>query len=242
MYTDQFLTVSTDQTLTSGQTVVVSTDTVDLRHIRDMGEGKTIYAVANITEEPTTPLTGFTATNSGDVVAKTAHGLANGTAIRFATLSAACGLDTTTTYYVVAAAADTFQVSLTIGGVAVVITADATATLVAVPGLMYLQAITASNTALTADVQVLGQSDAVGGFVLKDSAGQRQGYTFAIKLNPLVSGNTEASASQGNTGARYMGLRYVAGSGMHTGHKVTGLFVTDVQDGRKAYTSGFTVV
>lgn len=246
MYTDKFLSVSADQTLTAGQTVIVSTDTVDLAVARDIGEGKTLYAVTNITEEPsfqaTTAATGFTATNSGDVVAKTAHGLVNGLAVRFASLSASCGLDTTTTYYVVTAAADNFQVALAPGGTPVVITADATATLFYAPGNMYVQAITASNAALTADVQVVGQSDGVGGFTLKDAIGQKQGYTFTIKLNPLVSGVTAATASQGNLGARYLGMRYVASTGVFTGHKVTSVFTTDIQDGRKAYTSGFTVV
>jgi len=241
MYTDKFLSVSADQTLTAGQTVIVSTDTVDLAVARDIGEGRTVYAVASITEEPAV-LTGFTATNTGDVIAKNAHGLANGTAIRFATLSGSCGLDTTTTYFVVTSQTNDFQVSLTIGGTAVVITADATATLVASPGNMYIQAITATNAALTTGVQVVAQSDAVVGSALKDTIGQSQGYTFTVKLNPLVSGNTEATASQGNLGARYLGLRYVAGAGTFTGHKVTGLFTTDMQDGRKAYTSGFTVV
>lgn len=241
MYTDKFITVSTDQTLTAGQTVIVSTDKVDLSVNRDIGEGRTLYAVASITEAPATVLTGFTATNTGDLIAKNAHGLVAGTAVRFASLAAPCGLSTTTTYYVVNVNTNDFQVSLALGGAAEVITADAAATLVAGPGAVYVQAITTSDAALTADVQVVGQSDAVDSFVLQDTTGQKQGYTFTIKLNPLVSGNTFASASQGNRGQRYLGLRYVAGAGVHSGHKITGLFTTEIQDGRKYYPSGFAV-
>lgn len=241
MYIDQNLIVSTDQTLTSGQTVIVSTDKVDMSVARDIGEGRTLYAVANITEEPAV-LTGFTATDVGNVVAKTAHGLTNGTAIRFASLSATCGLDPTITYFVISATANDFQVSLTVGGTFVEITANATATLFASPGNMYIQAVTASNDGLTADVQVLAQSDAVVGSALKDAIGQKQGYTFAVKLSPLVSGITEATASQSNRGQRYLGMRYVAGAGTFTGHKVTAAFTSEIQDGRKAYASGFTVV
>lgn len=246
MYTDKFLSVSADQTLTSGQTVIVSTDTVDLAVARDIGEGHDVYAVASITEEPvnqsTTAVTGFTATDVGNIVAKNAHGLVNGLAIKFATLSQACGLDVGVTYYVVTAQANDFQVALAPGGTPIDITANATATLYFAPGNMYIQAITATNAALTTGVQVVAQSDAVEGFAIKDTIGQKQGYTFTVKLSPLVSGNTDATASQGNLGARYLGLRYVAGAGTFTGHKVTGLFTTDMQDGRKAYTSGFTVV
>lgn len=246
MYTDQFLTVSTDQTLTSGETVIVSTDTVDLRNIRDMGEGKTLYAVVNVTEAPAVLVTGATASNTGDTINKTGHGLAAGTAVRFPTATPACNLDANTTYYVRSGAtllADSFTVSTSLGGSLHPITADAsTVTYIAGPGAVYVQAITASNAALNADVQVLAQSDAVDSFIMQDTVGQKQGYQFVVKLSPLVSGNLFASASQGNTGQRYIGLRYVAGAGVHSGHKVTGFFVTEIQDGRKAYTSGFTVV
>lgn len=244
MYTDQFLNAGTDDTLTTNTTVVVSSNSVDLIQNRDIGEGKTLYAVANITDTPV--VIGFNLANTGDLITKTAHGLANGSIIRFVSFSASCGLLTTTTYYVVNRNADDFQVSLTAGGSAEPITADATATLIAYPGSMYVQAIIGTgvdgNGKINAGERVIGQSDTIIGSACADATGQKQGQTFAIKLNPLVSGKTEATASQGDLGQRYLGMRYVAASGAFTGHKVTGIFVTEIQDGRKAYTSGFTVV
>lgn len=68
-----------------------------------------------------------TAANTGDVITSYAHGLSNTnrviiTAVNAETIPA--GLSATVLYFVVGAATDTFQVSLTSGGSAVAITAD----------------------------------------------------------------------------------------------------------------------
>lgn len=92
--------------------------------------------------------------------------------------------------------------------------------------------------------QVIGSSDSIPIAALIDSAGQAQGYTAVVRLNPIISGITAALASQGNTGARYLAVRYVPTGGdvTFTAGKVSSQLVMGIQDGRKAYTSGFTVV
>jgi hypothetical protein len=62
---------------------------------------------------------------SGDTVTITAHGLSNGTKIVFQSGYAPAGLTANTTYYVVGATTNTFQVAATSGGSAIDITADA---------------------------------------------------------------------------------------------------------------------
>lgn len=237
MITDKNLLVSNNQSLATGTQLVVSTDSVDLSTLRDVGEGRTVNLVASITEAP---ITACTLQNSGDTVTAVAHGLANGTIVKFVTLSGSIGPTVGTTYYVISTATDTFQVSTSAGGSAEVITADGTGTFTSVQG-MTVQVITASDSALTTAIQVIGASDEIPFAALIPATGQKQGFTWSLKLNPLISGITAATASQGNLGARYIGARYVA-NGEFTSGKVTAQFVLDTQDGRKAYTSGFTVV
>jgi hypothetical protein len=67
-----------------------------------------------------------TAAASTDLITLTAHGLTNGDTVRFSSVGAATPLTTTDVYYVVAASANTFSVSLTKGGAAVNITVDGT--------------------------------------------------------------------------------------------------------------------
>ena len=69
-------------------------------------------------------VTGATGQASSDTITKTAHGLTNGTALQFVTLTGGTGLTVATTYYVVGTAADTYQVAATTGGSAVDITGD----------------------------------------------------------------------------------------------------------------------
>jgi surface protein len=83
------------------------------------------YNNANLanTDAPVT----FTA--STDTVNRTAHGYSNGMIVRFYNIVTTTGLDQGQAYYVINATVDTFQVSLTEGGSAVVLTNDGSATL-----------------------------------------------------------------------------------------------------------------
>jgi hypothetical protein len=72
----------------------------------------------------------FTAANATDILTSTAHGLANGQKGRVSNAGGAlpAGLTAGTDYFVIAAAANTFQLSATLGGAAVNFTTDGTGT------------------------------------------------------------------------------------------------------------------
>jgi hypothetical protein len=65
-----------------------------------------------------------TFTDVGDLVNRTAHGLANGKEVSFATIVTTTGIVIYTRYYVVNQSADNFQVSLTLGGSPIELTTD----------------------------------------------------------------------------------------------------------------------
>ena len=87
------------------------------------------------------------------------------------------------------------------------------------------EVIGATNAALSSGVVVLGSSDAVV------TASLVAGYNTAVRINPQIASN----------GQRYFGARYTI-SGTYTSGNVTADVVTDIQDGKKFYASGFTVV
>ena len=70
-----------------------------------------------------------TFTDSTDTVNRTAHGYTNGMTVRFYNIVTTTGLSENTPYYVVNATANTFQVSATVGGSAIALTNDGSATL-----------------------------------------------------------------------------------------------------------------
>ena len=87
------------------------------------------------------------------------------------------------------------------------------------------EVIIADNAALSSNVQVIGASGAIV------TASLPLGTNVAVRLNPLI----------GSLGKRYLGARYTV-SGTNSAGKVTADVVMDIQDGRKSYASGFTVV
>jgi hypothetical protein len=72
---------------------------------------------------------------------------------------------------------------------------------------------------------VIGSTDAVV------TASLVAGYNTAVRINPQI----------GSKGQQYIGARYTI-SGTYTAGKVTSDIVMDIQDGKKFYASGFTVV
>jgi len=86
------------------------------------------------------------------------------------------------------------------------------------------EVIQADNAALSSGVEVIGSSDAVV------TASLVAGYNTAVRINPQI----------GSKGKRYLGARYTI-SGTYTSGAVTADIVTDIQDGKKFYASGFTV-
>jgi hypothetical protein len=87
------------------------------------------------------------------------------------------------------------------------------------------EVIIADNAALSSNVVVIGASGAIV------TASLGLGINVAVRLNPQIA----------SLGKRYLGARYTV-SGTNTAGKVTADIVTDVQDGKKFYASGFTVV
>lgn len=85
----------------------------------------------------------FTAANATDTLTATAHGQTNGQKVRVSSSGALpAGLTAGTDYYVITAAANTFQLSATLGGAAVNFTTDGTGTHTCqpVPDYMLLEA------------------------------------------------------------------------------------------------------
>jgi hypothetical protein len=72
---------------------------------------------------------------------------------------------------------------------------------------------------------VIGSTDAIV------TASLVAGYNTAVRINPQIA----------SLGQRYLGARYTI-SGTYTSGKVTADVVLDIQDGRKFYPSGVTVV
>jgi len=58
------------------------------------------------------------------------------------------------------------------------------------------------------------------------------GYSFAVRLNPQIA----------SLGLRYLGAIYTVATGPMTAGTITADIVTDIQDGKKFYASGFTVL
>jgi len=69
-----------------------------------------------------------TFTDAGDLVNLTAHGLSNGDEVAFSTITTTTGIVINTIYFVVNAAADTFQVASTLGGAALPLTTNGSGT------------------------------------------------------------------------------------------------------------------
>jgi len=67
--------------------------------------------------------------DAGDTVTRTAHGIADDTPVSFATITSTTGIVTYTTYYVVNATLNTFQVSDTIGGAPRALTTNGSGTM-----------------------------------------------------------------------------------------------------------------
>jgi hypothetical protein len=87
------------------------------------------------------------------------------------------------------------------------------------------EVIIADNAALSSNVVVVGASGATV------TADLTLGKNIAVRINPLI----------GSLGKRYIGARYTV-SGTNTAGKVLADIVETIQDGKKFYASGFSVV
>lgn len=87
------------------------------------------------------------------------------------------------------------------------------------------EVIIADNAALSSNVVVVGASGAIV------TADLTLGKNVAVRINPQI----------GSLGKRYIGARYTV-SGTNSAGKVTADIVETIQDGKKFYASGFSVV
>lgn len=150
-----------------------------------------------------TPLTAVTGVTSTDVFTKNAHGMANGMAVILSGLTGGSGLSANKVYFVVAQAANTFQLSETSGGSAADLGTDVTDVTVTpyveISGGSYARQAIAFNAASGGTMD-----DATNGAIIPIPAGAT---VDAIGLHSAVSAGTmlflktvtsEAFAGAGN--------------------------------------------
>lgn len=77
---------------------------------------------------PTTYSVSFT--DTGDTVSLNNHGLSNGTAVCFSSITSTTGLSTNTTYFVISSTTNTFQVATTVGGSAIALTTNGSGSMI----------------------------------------------------------------------------------------------------------------
>ena len=132
-----------------------------------------------------------TGTESTNVINATAHGLPNGTPVKFTALTGGAGLTAGPSYYVVTTAADTFQLALTPGGTAINFTTNITAASISAAVWTCIgsdpdgMAITLADLGLTFDAAhgiLKGAFKAAGFYNLKFTATNGTGTSAAVYL------------------------------------------------------------
>jgi hypothetical protein len=119
------------------------------------------------TEEPPLilsqrPPLAVTGTSSTHLINATAHGLPNGTAVAFTSLTGGTGLTAGTAYYVVTTATDTFQLSATPGGTPIAFSTDISAGTVTV--IPWIKVGSGTSTVYRLYVQLAAADDAFPGY------------------------------------------------------------------------------
>lgn len=128
--------LSRSSTTTSGSTTITLADT------------SSFVTGMQVTGTGISDTRSVTFTDAGDLVTLAAHGLSNGKRVSFTTITSTTGIAVYTTYYVINAATDTFQLSLTNGGSAIALTTDGSGT------MLHQTLVTniVANTSVTIDV------------------------------------------------------------------------------------------
>ena len=147
-----------------------------------------------------------TFTDTGDLVTSAGHGLVDDTPVRFWRVNTTTGINTTTTYWVVSATTDTFQVSASKGGSAVALTNNGT-------GVWYILNTHSTRGGHIIDGVHLGRLPYDGGFQTDQRWIIGQGFGASSGLRPSYSEGTWTPTLGGATTA-----------GTHAG-TVTGFFV-----------------
>ncbi len=112
----------------------------------------------------------FTATNADEIFHSVAHGMVAGTPVKVANSGGAlpAGLVAGTQYYVITVTADTFQLSLTVGGSAVLITTDGTGTQTAT---IANSLVVGTTFTFTTTAPIWGASDVAAGITALAAVG-----------------------------------------------------------------------
>ena len=87
------------------------------------------------------------------------------------------------------------------------------------------EVVVADDAAISSNVTVVGSTDAIV------TASLVAGYNTAVRINPAIA----------SLGKRYLAASYTI-SGTYSAGAVSAQIVHDIQDGKKFYASGFTVV
>lgn len=147
-----------------------------------------------------TVTTGFTLQAAGDTVTKTSHGLANGTVVTMSAVTGATTVVSNNSYYVISTAANTFQLANSLGGTAIDIDVDGTASVIT----------NTSSTDLTTDnVSALMQS-------VFDNGGIMEGETATVMVNSFTKRQL-TKAFLGTVGSNYViQTRNVGGVNLQT--------------------------
>ncbi|GEM_PF-2130183 len=108
-----------------------------------------------------------TFTDAGDLVNRAAHGLANGMKISFSSITSTTGIAVNTPYYVVNKTNDTFQVSLTLGGVAIALVTNGSGNLIAIPTIV---TVNSNNIVIDVPASATGSVTMTAGVLLRSIA------------------------------------------------------------------------
>lgn len=212
-----------------------STLDVNLAPYVTNGTGPFTYTSYN-----TTTITGVTGNRGADTFDKTAHGLANGTAIAFTGITNVTGVTNDTRYFVVNATANSFQVAATLGGVfrPLAGSADDSSIVVRFPTLPNKNAILDGSTGHITSTGVTGSSGQSFGvsIVVTDSLGATANDSMTVTLAgtpPVTVTTTSLAGGTKNTG--YVGETLYASGGVAP-------YSWAVKSGSAALPAGLTLV
>lgn len=197
-----------------GQIADVKTDkgeTVNPRTYLDFRTRTSKYFFKNYGTVAASPSVTFQDTE--DTVTLNNHGFANGTAVRFSSITTTTGISINTTYYVVGAATNTFQVADTIGGSAKALTTNGTGKIAPV---LKVKDLNLSSVASS----LVGKYIVGPGF--DDSA-----IIGSVAFN-ATTGNTEITLNS-TAATSYSGTYYIGLNG-------SGLSLVDTDAGGKEFT------
>jgi hypothetical protein len=163
--------------------------TIDTRY--DLPFGFSVAAVQVVGAS-----TANTFTDTGDLVTDNDHGLVDGQSLIFLTVVTTTGLTPLTTrYYVISATTNTFQVALTPGGSAVVLTTNGSGTYKAQYEYRIRMANAIENTGESNTVQYEGDNIRIKRSILLSNGFRFDADSLPIGAHAAIFGLTEVTAS-----------------------------------------------